>query len=47
MKESGEIRGMKMKRLKDALAEGEADIASDRFTILCGEDEIVAFFARL
>lgn len=47
MTEGGEIRGVKMKRLKDALAEGEADIASDCFTILCDEDEIAAFFARL
>lgn len=47
MKEGEEIRRVKMKRLKEALAEGAADIASGRVSTLRDEDEVEAFFARL
>ncbi|HEY8698871.1 MAG TPA: type II toxin-antitoxin system ParD family antitoxin [Rhizomicrobium sp.] len=47
MKESEEVRRAKLKRLKAALAKGEADVASGRVTTLENDDEIEAFFARL
>lgn len=47
MKESEEVRRIKLKRLKDALATGEADVASGRVSTLRNEDELEAFFARL
>ena len=47
MKEGEGIRRIKLKRLMQALAEGEADIASGRVTTLRDEDEIEALFARL
>jgi antitoxin ParD1/3/4 len=47
MKESEEVRRAKLKRLKTALAQGEADVASGRITTLDNDDEIEAFFARL
>ena len=46
MKENEEIRRVKLKRLKDALAEGETDAASGRVSTLRDEGEIEAFFAR-
>lgn len=47
MKESEELRHLKLKRLRAALAKGEVDIASGRFTALGDDDAIDAFFARL
>lgn len=47
MKENEEIRRVKLKRLKEALAEGETDAASGRVSTLRDEDELDAFFARL
>ena len=47
MKDSEEIRRAKLKRLKSALAKGEADVASGRVTTLESDDEIEAFFAKL
>jgi antitoxin ParD1/3/4 len=47
MKESEDIRRAKLKRLKAALAKGEADMASGRVTTLASDAEIDAFFASL
>jgi antitoxin ParD1/3/4 len=47
MKESEEVRRAKLKRLKAAIAKGEADFANGRVTSLESEAEIDAFFARL
>ena len=47
MKETDEIRRVKLKKLKAALAQGEADVASGRFTALHTDEDIEAFFARL
>ena len=47
MKETDEIRRAKLKKLKAALAAGEADVASGRFTALQTDEEIDAFFAGL
>jgi len=45
MKETDEVRRAKLKKLKAALAEGEADVASGRFTALQNDEDIDAFFA--
>ncbi|MGQ0741342.1 MAG: type II toxin-antitoxin system ParD family antitoxin [Alphaproteobacteria bacterium] len=47
MKQSEEVRRAKLKRLKAALAKGEADVASGRMATLESEEEIEAFFASL
>lgn len=47
MRETEEFRRAKLKRLKAALAKGEADVASGRFTTLESDEEIEAFFAKL
>jgi antitoxin ParD1/3/4 len=47
MKEGEEIRRVKLKRLKEALAEGETDAASGRVSTLRDEGELDAFFASL
>lgn len=47
LRETEEIRRTKLKRLKSALAKGEADVAAGRVATLADDDEIEAFFARL
>ena len=47
MKESEDIRGAKLKRLKAALARGEADVASGRILRIDNDDELEEFFGRL
>ncbi len=47
MKESEELRRAKLKRLKSALAKGEADYAAGRYTVLETTDDIDALFAQL
>lgn len=47
LKESEEFRRARLKKLKAALAKGEADIASGRVSRLAGDEDIEAFFARL
>ncbi|MBS0275867.1 MAG: type II toxin-antitoxin system ParD family antitoxin [Proteobacteria bacterium] len=47
MKESEEIRRVKLKRLKAALVKAEGDIAAGKGAILNDEADIDAFFARL
>lgn len=47
MKETDEIHRAKLKKLKAALAAGESDVASGRFTTLQTDEDIDAFFARL
>jgi len=47
MKETEEVRRARMKRLKSALARGEADIAAGRTTELESNEDIDTFFARL
>jgi antitoxin ParD1/3/4 len=47
MKEGEEVRRIKLKRLREALAEGETDIALGHVTTLRDESELEAFFAEL
>lgn len=47
MQEHDEIRHLKLERLRDELAKGEADLAAGRSHALSGDDELDAFFARL
>jgi antitoxin ParD1/3/4 len=47
LKERDAIYQTKLKRLRKALAEGEADIAAGRHTILETDEDIDAFFAKL
>lgn len=47
MQEHDEIRRLKLERLRDELARGEADLAAGRSTSLGDDEEIEAFFARL
>lgn len=47
MKETDEIRRAKLKKLKAALAEGEADVASGRVSVLHTDEDVEAFFAHL
>jgi antitoxin ParD1/3/4 len=47
MQEHDEIRRLKLERLRDELAKGEADIAAGRVTVLDSDDAIEDFFARL
>jgi antitoxin ParD1/3/4 len=47
LQETEEVRRAKLKRLRSALAKGEADVAAGRVTVLADEDDIEQFFARL
>jgi antitoxin ParD1/3/4 len=47
LKETEEIRRARLKRLKTAVAKGEADFAAGRATGLESESDIDAFFATL
>jgi len=47
LQETEELRRAKLKRLKSALAKGEADYAAGRVSELKDDDEIDALFARL
>ena len=47
MQEHDELRRLKLERLREELAEGEADLAAGRASTLSDDDEIKAFFARL
>lgn len=47
MQEHDEIRRLKLERLRDELAKGEADLGAGRSTVLDEDQEIEAFFARL
>ena len=47
MEEHDEIRKLKLKQLRKALAEGEADLAAGRMTVLADDRELEAFFGRL
>ena len=47
LKETDEIRRAKLKKLKAALAEAEADLASGGITSFSDDSEIDAFFAGL
>jgi len=47
MQETDELRRLKLKRLREELAKGEADVAAGRLTALAGDDELAGFFARL
>ena len=46
-KETDEFRRAKLKRLRSALAKGEADIAAGRVTVLSDADDIEQFIAPL
>ncbi len=41
------VRRLKLKRLKSALAKGEADLAAGRFARIEDNDDLTEFFARL
>lgn len=47
MLEHDEVRRLKLKRLREELAKGEADLAVGRSTMLSSDREIAEFFARL
>lgn len=47
MQAHDEIQRLKLERLRDALAAGETDLASGRFTVLGNDDELRDFFGRL
>jgi antitoxin ParD1/3/4 len=47
MQEHDEIRRLKLERLRDELAKGEADLAAGRFVTLNSDEEMEAFFSRL
>ena len=47
MQEHDEVRRLKLERLREELAKGEADLAAGRITTLSGDDEVQEFFARL
>jgi antitoxin ParD1/3/4 len=47
LKETDEVRRAKLKRLRAALARGEADIAAGRVTVLSDAADIEQFIARL
>src|SRR4051812_13829839 len=47
MHEQGDLRRLKLDRLREEIAKGEADIAAGRFTALNSDEEIQAFFADL
>jgi antitoxin ParD1/3/4 len=47
MQEMEEVRRARLKRLKAALAKGEADLASGRMTALDSDEELEAFFVGL
>ncbi|HMG49473.1 MAG TPA: hypothetical protein VK597_02695, partial [Inquilinus sp.] len=45
--EHDEVRRLKLERLREELAKGEADLAADRVTIVSTDEELDEFFARL
>jgi antitoxin ParD1/3/4 len=47
MQEHDEVRRLKLERLREELAKGEADLAADRVTIVSTDEELDEFFARL
>ena len=47
MKEAEEIRALKLKRLKAAIAKGEEDVTAGRVTVLETDEDIAEFFAKL
>ena len=47
MQEHDEVRRLKLERLREELAKGEADLAAGRATVLAGDDELAELFARL
>ena len=47
MLEHDEVRRLKLKRLREELAKGEADLTAGRIAALSNDDEIAEFFARL
>jgi antitoxin ParD1/3/4 len=47
MQERDEARAVKLQRLREALADGEADLAAGRFITFDDDDELEAVFARL
>jgi antitoxin ParD1/3/4 len=47
MQELDAVQGMKLERLREELAKGEADLAAGRKTVIANDDELSALFARL
>jgi len=47
MQELDAVQGLKLERLREELAKGEADLAAGRKTIISNDDELSALFARL
>ena len=47
MRDHDELYRLKLERLREELAKGDADLASGRFTSISNDDELGEFFARL
>jgi antitoxin ParD1/3/4 len=47
MQELDAVQGLKLERLREELAKGEADLAAGRKTTISNDDELSALFARL
>jgi antitoxin ParD1/3/4 len=47
MQEHEELRRLKLKRLREELMKGEADLAAGRSTVLASDEDLARFFARL
>jgi len=47
MQEIDIVQSIKLERLREALAEGEADLAAGRKTVISNDDELSELFARL
>lgn len=47
MQEHEDVRQLKLRRLRKALSDGEADLAAGRFTKIDNDDELTEFFAKL
>jgi antitoxin ParD1/3/4 len=45
--EQDELRRLKLERLREELAKGDADLTAGHYTSLSSSEEITAFFARL
>ena len=47
MQEYDEVHRLKLERLREALAKGEADVEAGRVTSLSTDEELREFFARI
>ncbi len=47
MRDHDELYRLKLERLREELAKGDADLAAGRFTSISSDEELREFFARL